>query len=118
MTTSEGIKLVGGLIVVCVGLVVLLLIALVAIIVVNDQSAQVVAIATSAFGVIGTVIGAYFGLKIGTDGSQAAVAGLRDEAAKAQAFAAHVPEGKATSAIDDARSLSGGSPVSRPDGQR
>lgn len=108
MTLSEGIKLVGGLIVVSPGLLVLLVIAVTAIVMVSEEPSQVVAIAASAFGVIGTVVGAYFGLKIGSDGAQTAVAGMRDEAAKAQAFAAHVPEGLAESAISDAQTMSGG----------
>ncbi len=115
LTGTEALKLVGGLVVVCSGLAVLAIIATVAMLLVKGASSQVVAIATSAFGVIGTVVGAYFGLKIGTDGTQTAVAGLKDEAAKAQAFAAHVPEGMAATAIADAQSMtasgsSGGEP--------
>src|SRR3954454_21345606 len=72
-TATEGIKLIGGLVVVCVGLGVVLVIALVAMKVVDGDSEQV-AIATAAFSVIGTLVGAYFGLKIGSDGTQAAVA--------------------------------------------
>lgn len=104
LTASEGIKLVGGLVVVAAGLLVLVTIAIVAIAVL-DEGSDVVAVATSAFGVIGTVVGAYFGLKIGTDGTQTAMDGLRDEAAKAQAFAAHVPEGAAAEAIAQAKTL-------------
>jgi len=75
-TRSEGVKLIGGLVVVCGGLVVLMVIAVVAIWVVRDNESEVVALATAAFSVIGTVVGAYFGLKIGSDGTQAAVAGI------------------------------------------
>jgi hypothetical protein len=105
LTGTEALKLIGGLVVVCSGLGVLAVIATVAMLLVNGASSEVVAIATSAFGVIGTVVGAYFGLKIGTDGTQSAVAGLKDEAAKAQAFAAHVPKEAAATAIKDAQSL-------------
>jgi hypothetical protein len=108
LTGSEHIKLIGGLVVVCSGLLVLVAIAIVAMLLVDDDSSNVVAVATSAFGVIGTVVGAYFGLKIGTDGTQTAVAGLRDEAAKAQAFAAHVPKEAAAEAIGDAKMLAAG----------
>lgn len=87
------------------GLAVLVVIAVVAMILVNGRSSDVVAVATSAFGVIGTVVGAYLGVKIGTDGTQTAVAGLKDEAAKAQAFAAHVPKEAAANAIADAKAL-------------
>jgi hypothetical protein len=104
LTPSEGIKLIGGLVVVCTGLLVLVAIAVTAMILVEAGS-DVVAVATSAFGVIGTVVGAYFGVKIGTDGTQTAVAGLRDEAAKAQAFAAHIPREEAQTAIAQAQEL-------------
>ena len=50
-------------------------------------------VATASFSVIGTVVGAYFGLKIGADGTSNAIKGIRDEAAKAQAFAAESPGG-------------------------
>ena len=102
-TASEGIKVIGGLVVVCTGLVVLGAIAITGMILVEGN--DVVAVATSAFGIIGSVVGAYFGVKIGTDGTQAAVAGLRDEAAKAQAFAAHIPREDADAAISAAQSL-------------
>ena len=85
-TASEGIKVIGGLVVVCTGLVVLGAIAITGMILVEGN--DVVAVATSAFGIIGSVVGAYFGVKIGTDGTQAAVAGLRDEAANAAISAA------------------------------
>ena len=105
-TKTEGIKLIGGLVVVCVGLVVLAVIAVVAMELVSDSS-EVVAVATAAFSVIGTLVGAYFGLKIGSDGTQTAMAGLKDEAAKAQAFAAHVPTDAADKAIEAAKGLAG-----------
>src|SRR3954451_9763955 len=108
-TLSEGIKLIGGLIVVCAGLTVVALVAVVAMLLVKKTTSDVVAIATASFGVVGTIVGAYFGVKIGSDGTQAAVAGLRDEAAKAQAFAAHVPPEKAETAIANASALAGGS---------
>ena len=108
-TATEGIKLIGGLVVVCVGLVVLAVIAVVAMGLVSDSS-EVVAVATAAFSVIGTLVGSYFGLKIGSDGTAAAVAGLKDEAAKAQAFAAHVPTDVADKAIEAAKGLAGERP--------
>jgi hypothetical protein len=107
VTRAESLKLVGGMAVVCAGLLVVLVVAVVAMIVVNGTSTDIVAIATSAFGMISTVVGAYFGLKIGADGTQTAVAGMRDEAAKAQAFAAHVPADVAETAINHAEKLSG-----------
>jgi hypothetical protein len=104
LTATEGIKVIGGLVVVCTGLVILGAIAITAMILVEGN--DVVAVATSAFGIIGSVVGAYFGVKIGTDGTQVAVAGLKDEASKAQAFAAHIPHEDAEAAISQAQSLS------------
>ena len=109
-TRSEGVKLIAGLVVVCVGLLALIVIALSAIVAVSKDSSQVVAVATAAFGVIGAIVGAYFGLKIGSDGTQAAVSGMRDEAAKAQAFAAHVPIEDAEAAVASAAGLAPGCP--------
>ena len=89
-TRSEGVKLIAGLVVVCVGLLALIVIALSAIVAVSKDSSQVVA--------------------IGSDGTQAAVSGMRDEAAKAQAFAAHVPIEDAEAAVASAAGLAPGCP--------
>ena len=113
VTRAESLKLVGGMAVVCAGLIVILAVAVVAMLLVDGTATDIVAIATSAFGLIGTVVGAYFGLKIGADGTQSAVAGMRDEAAKAQAFAAHVPSDVAFQAIDHAQTLSSGAQTRR-----
>jgi hypothetical protein len=87
---AKGLKKIGGLLAVWAGLGVLLLIAIAAMIIARGGASNVAAIATSAFGVIGTVIGAYFGVKVGTDGTQAAIQGLQDQATKTASFAAHV----------------------------
>ena len=105
---SEAIKLIGGLIAVVAGLAVLLVIAVVAMREVHADSQSIVPIATSAFGVVGSIIGAYFGVKVGSDGTQKAIAGMQGEAAKAQAFAAHLDPSKADAAIETAERLVGG----------
>jgi len=105
---SESIKVIGGLIAVVAGLAVLVVIAVVAMREVHANSQSIVSIATSAFGVVGTVIGAYFGVKVGSDGTQKAIAGMQGEAAKAQAFAAHLDPTKADAAIKTAERLRGG----------
>jgi hypothetical protein len=107
---SEAFKLIGGLLAVVVGLATLCAIALVAIGVVSSDNQSVVAIATSSFGVIGTIVGAYFGVKVGSDGTQRAVDAMRGEAAKAQAFAAYLPTDMAEKALQSAQSLVQGSP--------
>jgi hypothetical protein len=105
---SESIKLIGGLIAVVAGLAVLVVIAVVAMREVHADAQSIVSIATSAFGVVGSIIGAYFGVKVGSDGTQKAIAGMQSEAAKAQAFAAHLDPGKAAAAIETAERLRSG----------
>jgi hypothetical protein len=115
------LKAAGGLIAVSAGLLTLLVIATLALVFVRNETAQVATIASAAFGVVGTVVGAYFGVKAGTDQSEKAqnqtqgtVQALREEAAKAQAFAAHVPENKTTQALDEARRMAGQAEVRVP----
>ena len=113
-TRAESIKLIGGLVVVCVGVTALALITIIAIEAVRGSDAQVVSVATASFSVIGTVVGAYFGLKIGADGTTNAIKGMRDEAAKAQAFAAYVPTESAKAAIAEAAALAPNQPPAIP----
>jgi hypothetical protein len=116
----QNIKVIGGLIAVALGLFVVLILGVLALSLVHDDAAQVATIAGSAFTVIGTLVGAYFGVKVGTDQTksalgqtseamkqtQLAVDAMRAEAAKAQVFAAHVPPGPvAERAIADAREV-------------
>ena len=63
--SSTGEKEVAGALVAAVGLVALVLIVLIAILSLpNDGKApDIVAIASSAFGVIGAIVGAYFGIR-------------------------------------------------------
>ena len=96
---AESLRLIGGLIALGSGLLVIGAIAAAAIIADNGSANS---IATGAFGVVGSIVGAYFGVKIGSDGTQAAVQGQREEAAKAQVFAAHLSDGKAEVAIKQA----------------
>ena len=92
---AESLKTISGLLAVVAGLTALTIIALVAISVMNDNNSAIVSIASGSFGVIGTVVGAYFGVKAGNDstqkaidGTSKAIDGLKDESAKAQTFAA------------------------------
>ncbi len=68
--SAEALKLVGGLVALAVGLLVLCLIAAGAFIADPGHAGS---IATAAFGVIGSIVGAYFGVKIGTDGTKEAL---------------------------------------------
>lgn len=101
---AEALKTVAGLAAVMVGLAAVCVVAVVAMPLVSD-SQNVVAIATGSFGVIGTMVGAYFGVKLGSDSTQRAVQGMQEEAAKAQAFAAYLPSDDADKAIERAGQL-------------
>ena len=101
-STAAGIRLVGGLIALTVGVIVVGLLAAGALIADPSDAAT---IATAAFGVIGSIVGAYFGVKIGTDGTQKAVQAHQDEATKAQVFAAHLAPEKADVALEQARAM-------------
>ena len=94
---TAALKSVAGLTAVAVGLVALTLIAILGMSFVSTDNPSVVAIASGSFTVIGTIVGAYFGVKSGNDntqkaldGTQKAIEGLRDEASKTAAFAAHI----------------------------
>lgn len=98
---------------VAAGLFALVLIAAIAIGVVDgdDKSQAVVSIATAAFGVIGSVVGSYFGVKVGAEGTQRALEAHKAEAARAQAYAAHLPEARARQALIDADKMARGEPI-------
>jgi hypothetical protein len=98
-TKAESIKLIGGLAAVVIGTIVVGIIAAAAISKGTDTAAT---IASAAGGVIATMVGAYFGVKVGSDQTKAALDGQKAEAAKAQAFAAHVPSEKADEVLAQA----------------
>ena len=102
---SEGVRAIGGLIAIGVGLLLVATIAVVAMVLARESPSGVASIAAGSFGVIGSIVGAYFGVKIGNDRSREAQAGERAEAAKAQAFALHVPADKVAEAQGDAQML-------------
>jgi len=83
----EQMRIIGGLLALGGGLLALLVVTVVALFLNPTNSA----VATSAIGVIGSIVGAYFGVKIGTDGTAKAIDAQRAEAAKAQVFAANIP---------------------------
>ena len=98
-TWSEKVKTIGGLVAVAVGVVVVGLIAVIALVKDSDTSAT---IASSAGGVIATIVGAYFGVKVGSDQTRTAIEGQKEEAAKAQVYAAHLPPEKAEDVLRQA----------------
>jgi hypothetical protein len=98
----DEVKVVGGLIALIAGVIVVGLLAGGALIADPDNAAP---IATAASGVIGSIVGAYLGIKIGTDGTQKALRAQQDEATRAQVFAAHLNPDKAELALEQARAI-------------
>jgi guanyl-specific ribonuclease Sa len=96
-TRADSIKTIGGLVAVVVGVLAVLTIALVAIF---EDSNSAATIASAAAGVIATIVGAYFGLKVGTDQTKTANEAQKAEAAKAQVYAAHLPSNEAKEVVD------------------
>lgn len=102
----ESLSSVAGLVAVVAGLLALMAVSVAAIVVLSSGNGQnVVAVTTGSFGVIGTVVGAYFGVKLGSDGRQAAQHAQRAETAKVQALAAHLDTDQANEALAEARQL-------------
>src|SRR5512146_125333 len=94
---SDKIKAIGGLVAVGAGVVAVALIAVIALIK-DTSTASTIASATS--GVIATIVGAYFGVKVGTDQGKTAMDNQKAEAAKAQVFAAHLPADQAKDVLE------------------
>ncbi|HEY3434345.1 MAG TPA: hypothetical protein VGK41_01705 [Solirubrobacterales bacterium] len=84
---SDRLKTIAGLVAVTIGVIAVASIALYAICKSNEDAAT---IASASGGVIASIVGAYFGVKIGADQSKNAQNGLKEEAAKAQVYAAHL----------------------------
>jgi hypothetical protein len=94
---SDKVKTVGGLVAVGFGVLAVGLIGVIALIK-DTSTASTIASATS--GVIATIVGAYFGVKVGTDQGKTAMENQKAEAAKAQVFAAHLPANQAKDVLE------------------
>jgi hypothetical protein len=90
----------GAIIVVGLGLAFVFVITLVSLGTVPDD--QKAAIVTAAFTVLGTIVGAYFGVKVGAAGKGAAEKAREAEAIKVQELTARVDPVTAVSALDSA----------------
>jgi hypothetical protein len=84
---AQQVKEIGGLVAVIAGLLAVAGIAVGALIAGTQTAATV---AGSGIAVVGSIVGAYLGVKIGTDQTQKAIQGQREEAAKGQVYAAHI----------------------------
>jgi hypothetical protein len=100
---AERLKIIGGLVALGSGLLAIVLVVIVALIVEPDTAGG--SIATSAIGVVGSIVGAYFGIKIGTDGTNTAITAQQKEATKAQVLALHTPPEKAETVLKDIQQL-------------
>jgi hypothetical protein len=88
---AEAIKSIGGLVAVAIGVGAVAALTIVAITTVADLDASsTVAISTSAFGVISAVVGAFMGIKIGTDQTGKAVDDTKAAAAVVGAASAQL----------------------------
>jgi hypothetical protein len=80
---AESVQMVGGLISVVVGVAAVTALATVTILVVNSgNSNTIIPLSTAAFGVISAIVGAYLGIKIGTDQSKELVGNLGESQEK------------------------------------
>jgi hypothetical protein len=96
---SERAKVIGGLIAVGIGVLAVLIIALAAI---SKNTSTSSTIASAASGVIAAIVGAFFGLKLGSDQAKDANQQKDAQAAKAEVYALHLPEGKAVGVREEA----------------
>jgi hypothetical protein len=98
-TWDEKVRTVGGLLAVVAGV---LAVGTIAVVALAKNTSTAATIASASGGVIATIVGAYFGVKVGSDQSRAASSSQRAEAAKAQVYAAHPPAEEAPAIIDRA----------------
>jgi hypothetical protein len=99
---GEAFVRVAGLIAVCAGLLAVAGVAVTAMALSSSDPSHVATIATSAIGVIGSVVGAYFGVRVGAAGREKTEAARQAEAARAQTLAAHLDPQTAQSALAQA----------------
>ena len=89
----------GGLVVVVVGVLAVMTITTASIATVPGEQAATVA--AGAFTVVGTIVGAYFGVRVGAHGKQEAEAARVASEAKVVRLAAHVDKQDAARVLDE-----------------
>jgi hypothetical protein len=89
----------GGLVVVVIGVIAVMTITTASMGTVPDE--QQATVAAAAFTVLGTIIGAYFGVRVGAHGKQEAEAARVTSEAKVARLAAHVNTQDAMRVLDD-----------------
>ena len=95
---AASLKIIGGLLALTAGLVALLVVLIIAK-GAGVRAPEFTGLATTVIGVIGSTVGAYFGVKIGSDGTQKALESQRQESARAQVYAAHMDPAVADKAL-------------------
>jgi hypothetical protein len=109
----DTVSSIAGLLAVGAGVVSLMAVSVAAILTLPDGNGRnVVATSTGSFGVIGTVVDAYFGVKLGADGRQDAQQAQRTEAAEGQALAAPLNTDEANQGPEGSRTARSRAPVS------
>jgi hypothetical protein len=93
---ADRVKEIGGLTAVVAGVLAVTGIAAGALIVGTETAATITGSAAAA---IGSMVGAFFGIKVGTDQTSKAIQAHTEEAAKGTAIAAHLPDDKADEAL-------------------
>jgi hypothetical protein len=88
----------GGLVIVAVGVIAVMVITSASLGTVAEQERATVA--TAAFTVLGTIVGAYFGVRVGARGKDEAEAARAVAAAKVERLAAHVDTQEAEQVLD------------------
>jgi hypothetical protein len=104
--TAGSIQSIGGLLAVVIGVVAItaLAISTMAFIDSGKDANTMIPLTTSAFGVISAVVGAYLGIKIGTDQSKGLAQDASEAHAKLSAVQSFVPEDKQEAALRAAAS--------------
>jgi len=111
-STTENLRIIGGLIALGIGLVVLLAIVVVAIF--QLPASEAGAAATGGITALGSMVGAYFGVKVGSDGTKEAIKGQKEEATRAQAFALGVDPAASSKVLEALAEMTGGEPPAAP----
>lgn len=102
---SDALMPLVGLVVICAALAGVMAITLAALSRVRDDPAHVTALTGAAFTVIGTLVGAYFGIKTSAQGASAALGAMQDHAILVHAFAAHASPESVPQVLQTAREL-------------
>jgi hypothetical protein len=100
-TAANVVSTAGAIVIVGLGLTFVFIIAVVALGTVPES--QKAAVVTAALTVLGTIVGAYFGVKVGAAGRERAEAARDAESVKVQELAARVDPAIAKAALDTAQ---------------